>query len=90
MAVTTLAQAIHDWLVGQRPGVGTDPSATLRSGLVSDLAVGDYLIGSRAIITSIGAAGAATATRSITMQRRGELTFTVAWVNGATVMFTRV
>jgi hypothetical protein len=89
MAVTNLSQAIHDWWVGMRPGVGTDPAATLRTGLVSDLAVGDYLIGARANITAIGASGAATATRSITLQRRGELTFTVAWVNGATVWFTR-
>jgi hypothetical protein len=90
MAVTILSQAIHDALIGQRPGVGTDPSATLRSGLVSDLAVGDFLVGARAMITSIGASGAATVTRSITLQRRGELTFTVNWVNGATVYFTRV
>jgi hypothetical protein len=90
MAVTTLSQAIHDWWINQRPGLGTDPTATLRSGLVSDLQVGDYLVGPRAVVTAVGATGAATATRSVTMERRGELTFTVAWVNGATVWFTRV
>jgi len=90
MAVTTLSQAIHDWWVSMRPGLGTDPAATLRSGLVSDLVVGDYLIGARSVITAIGASGGATVTRSITLQRRGELTYTVAWVNGATVWFTRV
>ena len=89
MAVTTLSQAINDWWLSWRPGVGTDPSATLRSGLISDLQVGDYLVGPRAVVTSIGATGGATVTRSITLQRRGELTFDVAWVNGATVWFTR-
>ena len=90
MAVTSLSQAIHDWWVNTRPCVNTYPAATLRTGLVSDLQVGDYLIGARAVITAIGSSGAATATRSITLQRRGELTYTVAWVNGATVWFTRV
>jgi hypothetical protein len=90
MAVTSLSQAIHDWWVLKRPGVNTSPAATLRSGLVSDLAVGDFLIGTRATITAIGASGAATATRNITLQRRGELSFPVDWVNGATVWFTRV
>lgn len=90
MAVTSLSQGIHDWWMSWRPGLNTDPSATMRTGLVSDLQVDDYLVGPRAVITSIGASGAATVTRSITMQRRGELTFTVAWVNGATVWFTRV
>lgn len=90
MAITTLSQAIHDWWMSWRPGVNTSPSATMRTGLVSDLAVGDYLVGPRAIVTSIGASGAATVVRSVTLQRRGELTFTVSWVNGATVWFTRV
>jgi hypothetical protein len=90
MAVTTLSQAIHDWWVLKRPGVNTDPAATLRTGLVSDLQVGDFLMGARANIVAIGASGAATATRNITLQRRGELTFSVDWVNGATVWFTRV
>ena len=75
-----------------RPGVNTDPAATLRSGLVSDLAVGDYLIGVRAVVqTGSGAGGgAATATRSLILRRRDELDFTVNWVNGSTVWFTRV
>jgi hypothetical protein len=90
MAVTTLSQAIHDWWVSMRPGMDTDPAATLRSGLVSDLVEGDYLVGCRAIVQpGLGAAGAATALRTIPLQRRGELAFTVSWVNGATVWFTR-
>lgn len=90
MAVTALSQAISDWWLLMRPGVNTPEGAVLHAGLVSDLQVGDYLVGPRANITAIGAAGGATVTRSITLERRGELGFTVNWVNGATVWFSRL
>ncbi len=90
MAVTTLSQQIHDWWMSWRPGVGTDPAATMRTGLVSDLQVGDYLVGPRSVVTAIGNSGGATTTRTITLQRRGELTYDVNWINGSTVWFTRV
>jgi hypothetical protein len=92
MAVTTMSQAIHDALVGQRPGVGTSPTATLRSGLVSDLQAGDYVLGARAVVQASGlgaGGGSATASRTVPLLRRGELAFTVSWVNGSTVLFTR-
>ena len=89
MAVTNLSAPLHALYLSWRNGVGTSPDATLKSGLVSDLAEGDFLVGPRATITAIDSAGSANQTRGITLQRRGELTFTVAWVNGATVWFTR-
>jgi hypothetical protein len=87
MAVTTLSQTLHDWWVGMRPGVNTDPSATLRSGLVSDVLVGDYLIGARAVVAATGAT--TSGNRALTLQRRGELTFAVSWPAASTVWFTR-
>jgi hypothetical protein len=92
MAVTSLSQLLHDLWVGQRPGVNTDPAATLRSGLVSDLAVGDYVIGARGVVQpgSGAGGGAAASSRTLILKRRGELDMTVSWINGTTVWFTRV
>lgn len=87
MAVTSLSQALNDLWVGQRNGVGTSPSATLRSGLVSDLAVGDFLIGVRAVVTATGTT--TSGVRTLTLLRRGELSFPVQWPAAATVWFTR-
>jgi hypothetical protein len=90
MAVTSLSQAINDWWKSTRPGVNVDPSATLRSGLVSDLAVGDFLVGARAVITATGNTSGNPAVRALTLQRRGELNYDVSWPAAATVWFTRV
>lgn len=89
MAVTTLSQALHDALITyNRKGVGVPDNATLRSGLVSDLAVGDFLWGARATVTATGAT--TSGNRALTLQRRGELTYSVSWPAAATVWFTRV
>jgi hypothetical protein len=88
MAVTTLSQALHDALIRYgRTGVGTSPSATLRSGLVSDLADGDFLWGVRATVN--GTPTVSGANHIVALRRRGALDFTVTWPSGSTVWFTR-
>jgi hypothetical protein len=89
MAVTTLSQALYDAWIALRPGyhAATDGvPATFREGLVSDLVVGDYLVGPRAKVTALGSSGT---TRSVTMQRRDETPWTVAYVSASTIRFGR-
>jgi hypothetical protein len=92
MAVTSLSQQITDWWKAHRPGVNTDPNATMRTGLVSDLVEGDFLVGARATVQpgSGAGGGSATVTRALVLRRRGEVDYTVNWINGSTVWFLRV
>lgn len=87
MAVTTLSQPLHDLWAARMPGVGSNPGATLRSGLVSDLAVGDFLIGSRATVFALGAT--AGGNRTLTLRNQTQTQFDVVWPTAATVWFTR-
>lgn len=89
MAVTTLSQQLNDLYKSWRPGVGTDPAATLRSGLVSDLQTGDFLIGARATVEATGATSGNPQVRALTLRRRGELDMSVSWPAASTVWFTR-
>ena len=89
MAVTTLSQALYDAWIAKRPGyhAATEgPPATFCEGLVSDLQVGDYLIGLRAKVTALGTAGT---TRTVTVQRRDETPWTVTYVSASTIRFGR-
>ena len=87
MAVTTLAQALHDLWVSRFPGTETMPSATLRSGLVTDLIQGDFLIGLGAIIISVGAVTGTN--KAFTVRRTDGIEFSVSMPTTATVWFTR-
>jgi hypothetical protein len=87
MAVTTLSQALHDWWTSRLPGLEANPGATLRSGLVSDLVVNDFLVGTRSTVIATGAT--TSGNRALTLRRRGEIEFNVSWPAAATVWFTR-
>jgi hypothetical protein len=86
MAVTNLSQAINDaWVKFGRTGTVTN--GTARQGLVSDLAVNDFLLGPRAQV--IAAPAAVGGVRTLTLRRRGTLDFTVNWPDTAIVWFVR-
>jgi hypothetical protein len=89
MAVTSLSQAINDALKAQRIGMEVSPTATMRSGLVSDLAAGDFVWGARAYVVSTGATSGSPSSRVLTLRRRGELQFDVSWHAASTVWFLR-
>jgi hypothetical protein len=86
MAFTALSQTIQDLWLSQRQPVG-GITTTLGSALVSDLAVDDFLPGVRATVTATGNTTAGN--RALTLQRRGELTFTVSWPAASTVWVAR-
>jgi hypothetical protein len=86
MAVTSLSQAINDaWVKNGRPGTVTN--GTGRQGLVSDLAVGDFLLGPRAQV--IAAPAAVGGVRTMTLRRLGTLDFTVNYPDAAIVWLVR-
>lgn len=84
MAFSALNNSQTAWFLANRPG-GL-PAGTPGTCLVSDLAVGDFDIGSRAKVTATGAT--TSGVRSITMQRAG-VTFTVNWTAASTVLIIR-
>lgn len=86
MAWTALTQSIQDlWLATRQPVGGS--TSTLGTALVSDLVVGDFLPGARATVTATGST--VSGNRSLTLQRRGELTFTVSWPATASMWVAR-
>ena len=90
MAITAQSGSLANWWLAYRSGTTPTPTGTVYNGLVSDLAVGDYLVGARA---EISATGATTGTspnqvRSLTLQRLGH-TWTVSWPISSTVQFIR-
>lgn len=89
MAVTQLPQAVHDLWIGQRPGLEVNPGQRLSTGLGSDLAVGDYLIGMRATVTAVGTT--TSGVRQVTIRRRADtaLTQTIGIVAASTLWFGR-
>lgn len=88
MAVSSLSQSMHDTWAVVRPGMETPAGATLRSGLVSDLVAGDWLIGMRAIVVSTGAT--VSGNRTLTVRRRGTIQFDVVMPAASTLWFSRV
>lgn len=85
MALTRLTTAVEAWWLQWRPG-SIDGPAQGYTCLVSDLAVGDVLCGSRMTITALGPTGSAT--RSITATRVGT-SYTFSLVSGSTVQILR-
>jgi hypothetical protein len=83
MAITRLTTVIENALLAQRPG-HTGGQAQAYSGLVSDVAVGDYLMGSRHEIT----AKSGTTTVTLTVRRVGVVS-TLTYPSTATVQFLR-
>lgn len=87
MAWSALAQTIQDlWLATRQP-VGAAAKTQLGTALVSDLVVGDFLPGVRATVTATGAT--TSGNRAVTLQRRGELSFSVSWPATASVWVAR-
>jgi hypothetical protein len=83
MATSALSQAIMDMYAATRPDI--TKTSGMFDGLVSDLVVGDYVIGARSKVTAVGTAGT---TRSVTLERNGQI-YTVTWVSAHTVRFIR-
>lgn len=84
MALTRLATAVEQWWLTWRPGP-TDGAALGYTALVSDLAVGDFLVGPRMTVTALGTSGT---TRSITATRL-DITYTFTLVSASTVIILR-
>jgi hypothetical protein len=84
MAFATLTNAWTSWILSNRSGL--KPSGTIGTALVSDLLVGDYEFGSRALVSALGTTTAGV--RTLTMSRLGQ-TFIVNWTATSTVLIIR-
>jgi hypothetical protein len=75
MALSSIqGTALANWWLSHRNG--GRPSGTVYNGLVSDLAVNDYLVGPRAKVTVTGAT--TSGNRALTLDRNG-VTMPVSW-----------
>ena len=84
MAFSSLSNAWTTWYLAQRNGgVGSGTPGTC---LVSDLAVGDYLVGARCKITATGST--TSGVRSLTVDRNG-ITSTIQQVAASSVVIIR-
>jgi hypothetical protein len=79
-----ITDAYATWLKAQRPG--GKPTGTVYDCLVSDLAVGDYLVGPRATVLTIAAVSGST--RSMTLTRLG-YTWTQVYVAASALRIIR-
>jgi hypothetical protein len=88
MALAAVSTTIRDWWLAVRPGTGlVSAPAGIYTALVSDLAVGDYVLGIRAKVTATGAT--ASGVRTFTVQKVNSGEFTVSWPAAQTVMIGR-
>lgn len=83
MATSRLASNVEQWWLTWRPG-STDGSAQAFAGTVADLAVGDFLMGSRHEV----AAKSGTTTVTLTLKRLG-VTTTVSYPSATAIQFLR-
>lgn len=81
---THLATALEQWWQQWRPG--PHPSGQLWSVTVNELAVGDYLVGSRQRVVSLGTTGT---NRNVTLERLGVTAPAVSWVGASTLVVLR-
>lgn len=72
------------WLANRNGGVA---SGTFGSALVSDLAVGDYVVGARTTVVSTGST--TSGVRTLTLSRPDAPNFTVGWRTADTVHIIR-
>lgn len=72
------------WLANRNGGL---PTGTFGSALVSDLAVGDYIIGVRSKVATVG--GVTSGMQSFTLSRVGYSNYPVSWRTGDTVHIIR-
>jgi hypothetical protein len=86
MALTLLNQTIRDMLANTRSEI-TDAN-NIYDALVSDLQANDFLLGPRAVVTSVGATSGVPAVRALTLTRDG-ITFTVSWLAAQTIRVKR-
>jgi hypothetical protein len=84
---TALSSTMSAMYLASRPGIGTPKPTTVYDGLVSELAVNDWLPGSRQRVQSIGTA--ANGLLPITLSRSNGPTITVQWVTGSAIRFAR-
>lgn len=83
MALVRLSTAVDAWWLEWRPGPAG--GGTPYTCLVSELAVGDFLCGSRVTVTALGTAGT---TRTVTGTRVGD-PITLTLVSASTVQIIR-
>lgn len=84
MAFTNLTNAQTTWFLTNRHAGLSD--GTPGTALVSDLLVGDYVIGARAKIASLGTT--TSGVRTLTLDRVGTQ-FTVGWVAASSAIIIR-
>lgn len=65
-----------------------ESDAGIYSGTVSELQVGDFLIGPRMSVIGVGTASGSPAVRPLTL-KKDAITFTVSWLNTQTIYFQR-
>lgn len=85
MAFTTVTGAYANWWLANRNG-GL-PGGTFGSALVSDLLVGDYVVGARSKVVSLGSTVSGVLT--LTLSRVGYPNYTVGWRTADTVHIIR-
>ena len=86
MAAAAVPNSTRDMYLSTRPGWGVNPTGVY-DGLVSDLAVNDWLIGSRQKVTAIGTpSGGLT---PITVARSNGTVITVNYPSGSAIRFAR-
>jgi hypothetical protein len=71
-----------------RPGYQVTPTAVY-DGLVSELAVGDWLVGSRQKVVAVGATTGNPAVRTLTLARANAPTVDVSWLAASAIRFAR-
>lgn len=84
MALSQVTGSLANWWLTYR--YGSKPAGTVYNCLVSDLAVGDYLVGTRATITVVGAVSGSN--KSFTLDRLGK-TMTVSWPTASAIQIIR-
>jgi hypothetical protein len=84
MALAQIVGAYATWIMANRSG--GIPAGVPYDATVNDLAVGDFLVGSRAHVTALGVTGT---TRSVTVSRLGVPMGTVTMVGASAIRIVR-
>lgn len=88
---TALTSTLIAMYLGTRPGIGVNsgyPAPTsVFQGTVSELAVGDYLVGSRQLVVATGATTGGV--RALTLRRSNASDTIVNWVATSNIRFAR-